>query len=105
MKCPKCGKPLKQINVIDTANYIKRRFHCKCCNHRATSYEFFANDLPSGFTASGTRVLIGDNCKDIVPGIYAGSSINSLYPHLAIDNDGQLQGRLIIPIPWEAKEI
>ena len=105
MKCPKCGKPLKQINAVDTVNYIKRRFYCRSCNHRSTSYEFFANDLPPGFTASGTRVLIGDNRRDIVPGIYAGSSINSLYPHLAIDEDGVLQGKRIVIVPWEGKEL
>ena len=105
MKCPKCGKAMNQSGLTDAANDIKRRLHCKHCNYRSTSYEFFASDLPCGFTASGTRVLIGDNRKDIVPGIYAGSSINSLYPHLAIDNDGKLQGKKIIPISWEVKEL
>jgi len=99
MKCPKCGKAMKQVNSTDTGNYIKRRLYCKSCNLRSTSYEFFSNDLPSGFTTSGTRVLIGDNCRDIVPGIYA-SSNNSLYPHIAIDDDGKLQGKEIIIVPW-----
>jgi len=104
MKCPKCGTTMKQIGVRDTANYIRRRLFCKSCNNYSVTYEFFASDLPSGFTASGTRVLIGDNKKDISPAIYAGT-IDSLYPHFAIDDDGDLQGKQIITIPWEAKEL
>jgi len=104
MKCPKCGNPMKQLSAVDTANYIKRRLFCKPCNHYAVTYEFFAADLPSGFTASGTRVLIGDNFKDIVPGICAGT-IESLYPHIAIDDDGRLQGKRIVEIPWGVKEL
>jgi len=104
MKCPKCGKVMVQTGLTDTSNYIKRKLLCRICNYKAVSYEFFAEDIPGGFVASGTRVLIGDNNKDIVPGIYAGT-INSLYPHLAIDNDGKLQGKRIIEVPWGVKEL
>jgi len=104
MKCPKCGKLMKQLGSRDTANYIRRRLFCKSCNNYSVTYEFFASDLPSGFTASGTRVLIGDNKRNISPGIYAGT-IDSLYPHLAIDDDGELQGKRIIPISWEVNEL
>jgi len=104
MKCPKCGKQMILQGMTDTANYIKRKLSCTPCNYNAVSYEFFAEDIPDGFVASGTRVLIGDNRRDIVPGVYAGT-IDNLYPHLAIDNDGQLQGKRIIPVQWEIKEL
>ena len=105
MNCPKCGKSMSGDGILNTGNYIKRKLLCKNCDYPATTYEFFAQDLPNGYIASGTRVLIGDNHRDITPGIYVGTSINSLYPHLAIDDDGELQGKTIIKIAWGVREL
>lgn len=105
MNCPKCGKSMKQKETANYSNYIKRKMVCKNCAIPATTYEFFAQDLPAGFTSSGTRVLIGDNHRDVVPGIYVGTSVNSLYPHLAIDDDGELQGKKIIKVAWGVEEL
>ena len=104
MKCPKCGKSMSNVKTIDMINYIKRKLICKSCKKRAVTYEFFAEDIPSNFIAPGTRVLIGDNDKKIVPAIYL-TSCNSLYPHIAIDDDGELQGKKVISIYWGVKEL
>jgi len=104
MKCPKCGKSMSNESTMDMINYVKRKLICKNCKKIAITYEFFAEDIPDRFITSGTRVLIGDNSKDIIPAIYL-TSCNSLYPHIAIDNDGKLQGKRIIPIAWGVKEL
>ena len=104
MKCPKCGTTMIINKTLDTANYIKRKLSCKNCNHEAVTYEFLAEDIPTGFFEKGTRVLIGDNDRNIVPAIFL-TSCNSLYPDIAIDDDGELQGKRIIPIAWGVKEL
>ena len=104
MKCPKCGKSMKNVQTIDTVNYIKRKLKCDNCGRAAVTYEFLAEDIPDGFIESGTRVLIGDNNRDIVPAVYL-TSCNSLYPHIAVDDDGELQGKRIIQIVWGVKEL
>ena len=104
MKCPKCGKSMKNVHSYDVVNYIKRKLKCDNCGHKSVTYEFFAEDIPNGFLDPGTRVLIGDNNRDIVPAVYL-TSCNSLYPHIAIDDDGELQGKRIIPIAWEIQEL
>ena len=104
MKCPKCGSAMKKEKTIDTVNYIKRKLICKSCNHHAVTYEFLSEDVPEGFLMKGTRVLIGDNDRDVVPGFYL-TSLNSLYPHIVIDDDGKLQGKRIISIAWGVKEL
>ena len=91
-------------NISDRVNYIKRDLICKSCNNRAVTYEFFAEDIPDGFLKKGSRVLIGDNNKDVVPAFYL-TSCNGPYPHLAIDDDGELRGKEIIPIDLGAKEL
>lgn len=104
MKCPKCGRPMNKEKTIDTNNYIKRSLLCKNCNNREVTYEFLSEDVPKGFLMKGTRVLIGDNDRDVVPGFYL-TSCNSLYPYIVIDDDGELQGKRIIPIAWGVKEL
>ena len=104
MKCPICGRSMKNMQTIDHINYIKRKLKCDSCKRKSVTYEFFAEDIPTDFISSGTRVLIGDNHKDIVPAIYLTSS-NSLYPHIAIDDDGKLQGKRIVQVAWEVKEL
>jgi len=95
---------MSNLKTTDMINYIKRKLICKSCKKRAVTYEFFAEDIPDGFLSAGTRVLIGDNNKKVVPAIYL-TSCNSLYPYIAIDDDGELQGKNIIAINWEVKEL
>lgn len=104
MKCPKCGRSMKNVQTTDIVNYIKRKLKCDDCGCNAITYEFFASDIPDDFLVPGTRVLIGDNKRDVVPAVYL-TSCNSLYPYIAIDNDGELQGKRIIPIAWGVKEL
>ena len=104
MKCPVCGNSMKNVQTIDNINYIKRKLECNSCGKKSVTYEFLAEDIPLGFIGSGTRVLIGDNHKDIVPAIFL-TSCNSLYPHIAIDDDGKLQGKRIVKIGWGVKEL
>ena len=105
MKCPKCGTLMKKVQTTDLNNYIKRKLICKSCKYRAVTYEFLAEDIPSGFLDPGSRVLIGDNKKDIVPAVYLHSCVNSLYPYIALDDDGELQGKRIIKIAWGTQEL
>ena len=95
---------MKNVQTIDAVNYIKRKLKCDNCGRSAVTYEFLAEDIPAGFIESGTRVLISDNNKDIVPAVFL-TSCNSLYPYIAIDDDGELQGKRIIPIAWGVKEL
>ena len=104
MKCPKCGNLMTKIKIIDTGNYIKRKLECKHCHIKAMTYEFLSEDIPSGFLERGSRVLIGDNDKDIVPAVYL-TSCNSLYPNIAIDDEGELMGRRIIQIKWGVDQL
>jgi hypothetical protein len=104
MKCPKCGKSMSNESTVDMINYIKRKLICKSCKKRAVTYEFLTEDIPGSFILPGTRILIGDNDKDIIPAIYI-TSCNSIYPHIAIDDDGELQGKRIIAINWGVNEL
>lgn len=104
MKCPKCGTTMKKIKTIDAVNYIKRKLKCNSCGYKSITYEFLAEDIPDGFLEPGTRVLIGDNTINIVPAVYL-TSCNSLYPHIAFDDNGKLQGKRIIKIVWGVKEL
>ena len=105
MKCPKCGMPMLIISRVETGNYtiFKRKY--RKCKYKATSYEFFKDDLPPGYTEPGTRILIGDSLKKMVPAIYLKTSSNCLYPYIALDEYGELQGKLIVQIAWGVKEL
>ena len=105
MNCPKCGKPLVKMNQSNNSNYVRSIRKCKKCKFKTNSYEFLAEDLPNGYLQEGTRVLIGDNLKDIIPALFLRTSNNSLYPYIVLDNDGEMQGKTIIKIAWGAKEL
>ena len=105
MNCPKCGTIMSRVNTNETGNYVIYKRKCSYCKHKTTSYEFFEEDLPTGFPEPGTRILIGDNLRELVPAIYLKTSSNALYPYIAIDGYGELQGKLIIQIAWGVKEL
>ncbi len=105
MKCPKCGDTMKNIQITDYINYVKRKLECIKCKTKAVTYEFFTEDIPVDFVVPGTRVLIGDNERNVVPAIYSKHTLNTKFHHVAIDDDGELQGKMIIPITWGVKEL
>ena len=96
---------MKNVQTIDNINYIKRKLKCDNCGRAAVTYEFMAEDIPTGFLEPGARVLIGDNSRDIVPAVYLRSCNNSLYPHFAVDDEGELQGRRVIKVVWGVEEL
>jgi hypothetical protein len=101
MKCPRCGEFLYQSDKLRYNNFIKRERYCRGCEFKTVTYEFLIEDTPNGFIATGTRVIIGDKTNALIPAVYLRSSSNSSYPYIAIDDEGELQSSILIPVVWK----
>jgi len=96
---------MSRASTTETGNYVIYKRKCVHCKYKTTSYEFFEEDLPQCYIEPGTRILIGDHLKAMVPAVYLKTSSNCLYPYIALDECGELQGKLIVQIAWGVKEL